>query len=174
MWSFTRRYISINFWRRSYYLNYERGRFEVVTLGNHEFDYGKKQLDKLGKQISSTYINSNFYFNSNKSSIYEPYKIMEVGSKKIGFIDVVTTLTFTKTYLVGIIDEIGNSMYDFRGEELAQVMQNYINGLKEKNVLYYFINTCKNERWTVMDFFQSLKVLMLFKIDILINLQCDN
>ena len=102
-----------------YYLNYERGWFDVVILGNHEFDYGKKQLDKLGKQISSTYINSNFCFNSNKSSIYEPYKIV---AKKIGFIGVVTPLTFTKTYLVSIVDETGNSMYDFRGEELAQVV----------------------------------------------------
>ena len=100
-------------------------------------------MDKLGKQISSTYINSNFCFNSNKSSIYEPYKIV---AKKIGFIGVVTPLTFTKTYLVSIVDETGNSIYDFRGEELAQVVQNYINELKENNVLYYFINTCWNER----------------------------
>ncbi len=105
-------YISSNFWRRSYFLNYEWGGFDFVILGNHEFDYGKKQLDKLGKQISSTYINSNFCFNSNKSSIYEPYKIV---AKKIGFIGVVTPLTFTKTYLVSIVDETGNSMYDFRG-----------------------------------------------------------
>ena len=73
-------------------------------------------MDKLGKQISRTYINSNFCFNNNKYSIYEPNKIV---AKKIGFIGVVTPLTFTKIYLVSIVDETGNSMYDFRGEELA-------------------------------------------------------
>ena len=115
--------------------------FDVVTLGNHEFDYGRNQLDILGKEINSTYISSNFCFNSNKSTIYEPYKIVEVGSKKIGFIGVVTPLTFTKTYLVSIMDETGNPMYDFRGEELAQVVQKYINELKEKNVNYIILLT---------------------------------
>ena len=68
-----------------------------------------------------------------------------VGRKKIGFIGIVIPLIFTKTYLVSIVEENGNSMYDFRGEELAQVAQSYINELKEKNILYHFINTCKNE-----------------------------
>ena len=116
--------------------------FDVVTLGNHEFDYGTDQLEKLGKEISSTYINSNFCFNSNKSTIYEPYKIVEVGSKKIGFIGVLTPLTFSKTYLVKVMDEeTGNAMYDFRGEELEQLIQQYINELKEKNVNYIILLT---------------------------------
>ena len=116
--------------------------FDVVTLGNHEFDYGTDQLEKLGKEISSTYINSNFCFNSNKSTIYEPYKIVEVGSKKIGFIGVLTPLTFSKTYLVKVMDEeTGKPMYDFRGEELEQHIQKYINELKEKNVNYIILLT---------------------------------
>ena len=116
--------------------------FDVVTLGNHEFDYGTDQLEKLGKEISSTYINSNFCFNSNKSTIYEPYKIVEVGSKKIGFIGVLTPLTFSKTYLVKVMDEeTGNAMYDFRGKELEQLIQQYINELKEKNVNYIILLT---------------------------------
>ena len=116
--------------------------FDVVTLGNHEFDYGKAQLEKLGQEISSKYINSNFCFNSNKTSIYDAYKIVEVGDKKIGFIGVVTPLTFSKTYLVGIKDEeTGKAMYDFRGEDLAQVVQNNIDELKKENVNYIFLLT---------------------------------
>ena len=116
--------------------------FDVVTLGNHEFDYGKAQLEKLGQEISSKYINSNFCFNSNKTSIYDAYKIVEVGDKKIGFIGVVTPLTFSKTYLVGIKDEeTGKAMYDFRGEDLAQVVQKNINELKEEKVDYIFLLT---------------------------------
>ncbi len=116
--------------------------FDVVTLGNHEFDYGKDQLEKLGNNISSKYISSNFCYNSNKSTIYDPYKIVEVGSKKIGFIGVVTPLTFSKTYLLNVMDgETGNPMYDFRGEELAQTVQKYINELKEKDVDYIILLT---------------------------------
>jgi 2',3'-cyclic-nucleotide 2'-phosphodiesterase (5'-nucleotidase family) len=67
---------------------------------------------------------------------------VEVGDKKIGFIGVVTPLTFSKTYLVGIKDEeTGKPMYDFRGEDLAQVVQKNINELKEEKVDYIFLLT---------------------------------
>jgi 2',3'-cyclic-nucleotide 2'-phosphodiesterase (5'-nucleotidase family) len=42
---------------------------------------------------------------------------------------------------VSIVDETGNPMYDFRGEELEQVVQKYINELKEKNVDYIILLT---------------------------------
>jgi 2',3'-cyclic-nucleotide 2'-phosphodiesterase (5'-nucleotidase family) len=67
---------------------------------------------------------------------------VEVGSKKIGFIGVLTPLTFSKTYLVKVMDEeTGNPMYDFRGEELEQLIQKYINELKEKKVNYIILLT---------------------------------
>jgi 2',3'-cyclic-nucleotide 2'-phosphodiesterase (5'-nucleotidase family) len=67
---------------------------------------------------------------------------VEVGDKKIGFIGVVTPLTFSKTYLVGIKDEeTGKPMYDFHGEDLAQVVQKNINELKEEKVDYIFLLT---------------------------------
>ena len=34
--------------------------FDVAILGNHEFDYGIEQLSKLGENITSKYISSNF------------------------------------------------------------------------------------------------------------------
>ena len=78
--------------------------FNVSILGNHEFDYGVDQLFKLGDNISSRYICSNFYYRKNKTRVYNPYKIIEIGNKKLGFIGVLTPLTFSKTYLSTIKD----------------------------------------------------------------------
>ena len=110
--------------------------FNVSTLGNHEFDYGIQQLTKLGENITSKYICANFCYRKNKTHVYEPYKIIEVGKKKIGFIGVITPLTFSKTYLSSIKDETGEPLYDFLvnngKQELYNKIQEYIDELRTK------------------------------------------
>jgi len=54
----------------------------VAILGNHEFDNGIEQLTKLGENITSKYVSANFCYRKNKTSIYNPYKIIEKGEKK--------------------------------------------------------------------------------------------
>ena len=50
--------------------------FDVVTLGNHEFDYGLEQLNKLGEEISSKYICYNFCYKKNKEFCLYYYRIL--------------------------------------------------------------------------------------------------
>ncbi len=59
--------------------------FDVAILGNHEFDYGLEQLYKLGGNITSKYICANFCYRQNKSTMFEPYKIIEEGQEKVGW-----------------------------------------------------------------------------------------
>ena len=56
--------------------------YEVVTLGNHEFDYGIDQLETLEKLLNCSYISSNYCYRKDKKPIYPPYKIIEKGGKK--------------------------------------------------------------------------------------------
>ena len=118
-------------------------KFDVAVLGNHEFDYGIEQLYKLGKNITSKYICANFCYRKNKTHVYDPYKIIEAGNKKIGFIGVVTPLTFSKTYLSTIKDENGEYVYDFLvndGEqELYDTIQKYIDELRNDKKVDYVI-----------------------------------
>ena len=74
-------------------------KFDVAVIGNHEFDYGVEALHSLEENITSRYICSNFCFKKNKTTVFNPYKVIEVGGKKIGFLGVLTPLTFTKNYL---------------------------------------------------------------------------
>ena len=117
--------------------------FDVATLGNHEFDYGIEQLLKLEDEIKSKYICANFCFRKNKETIFNPYKIINAGEKKIGFLGVLTPITFSKTYLSGIKDEDGNPTYDFltgnNKQELYDTIQNYIDILKEDEKCDYII-----------------------------------
>lgn len=117
--------------------------FNVSIIGNHEFDYGIDQLLKLEKSLKNNYICANFCYNKNKSTIFEPYKILEVGGKKIAFIGVVTPYTFYKSSLVNIKDEKGEAIYDLlienNGQKLYDTVQNYINEVKDKEKANYVI-----------------------------------
>jgi 2',3'-cyclic-nucleotide 2'-phosphodiesterase (5'-nucleotidase family) len=139
--------------------------FDVAILGNHEFDYRLDQLYKLGDNITSKYICSNFCYKKNKTHIFNPYKIIEAGNQTIGFIGVVTPLTFSKTYLSTLKDENGDAIYDFLvndgKQELYDTVQKYIDELRnEKNVSYVILLTHMGmniEAYTSNDLLANLK-----------------
>lgn len=117
--------------------------FDVVSLGNHEFDFGVEQLFKLKDNITSKYICSNFYNRKNNTRIFDPYKIINIGGKKIAFIGVVTPLTLTKTFLSTVKDEDGELVYDFLadgdGTRLVTNTQEVIDEIKQKENPDYII-----------------------------------
>ena len=119
--------------------------FDVAILGNHEFDYGVERLSQLENNITSRYISSNFCFKKNKTSIFEPYKIIEKGGKKIAFIGVLTPLTFSKTYLSTLRDSNGEAIYDFltgnNNQDLYDAIQNYINKARNEGADYVILLT---------------------------------
>ena len=114
--------------------------YDVVTIGNHEFDYGIAQLNICEEKLNCGYISANFCYRKNKTTIFPPYKIVDLGDKKIGFIGVTTPQTLSKTYLHNIVDEDGKMLYDFlaenEGQELYNTIQGYIDEVKLKGANY--------------------------------------
>jgi 2',3'-cyclic-nucleotide 2'-phosphodiesterase (5'-nucleotidase family) len=110
--------------------------YDVVTIGNHEFDYGINQLTLLEKKLNCGYISANYCYRKNKAPIFSPYKIIDLGEKKIAFIGITTPQTLSKTYLHNIVDEDGNMLYDFLtendGKELYDTIQGYIDEVKRE------------------------------------------
>ena len=117
--------------------------YQVVTLGNHEFDYKIPQLEVCEQKLNCGYISINYCFHKNKTAIYEPSKIIEVGGKKIGFIGVATPQTLSKTYLNALFDSDGNKVYDFltenKSQELYDRIQSEIDRLKNEEKVDYII-----------------------------------
>ena len=117
--------------------------YDVVTLGNHEFDYGIEQLESIEKLLNCKYISSNYCYKKDKTSIYPPYKKITVGDKTIGFIGVATPETLTKSYLITLLDDKGEFIYDFltnnNNQELYARVQQHIDELKKQNVDYIII-----------------------------------
>ncbi len=62
----------------------------IVTVGNHEFDYGVSHLLFIEKCAKFPIINANLYITTNNARLFEPYKIFEIDGMKILFIGVIT------------------------------------------------------------------------------------
>jgi len=115
--------------------------FDVVTIGNHEFDYGVEQLHKLNSLTSTKYISLNVCYKKNKTKLFEPSKIIEVGNKKIGFIGLVTPLAFSKTYLSNLKESDGSPIYNLFSdkEEMYTAIQEEADDLKNNKKVDYVI-----------------------------------
>ena len=63
---------------------------DVVTIGNHETDYGLSHLLFMEKCAKFPIINANLYIKINGSRLFKPYHIVEIDGMKILFIGILT------------------------------------------------------------------------------------
>ena len=77
---------------------------DVVTIGNHEIDYGIAHLLFLEKCADFPIINANLYLKMNHKRLFQPCKVIEIDGMKILFIGILTEMTlaeFKKDNLIG-------------------------------------------------------------------------
>ena len=70
---------------------------DVVTLGNHETDYGVAHLLFLLKLATFPIINANLYIKQNDTRLFHPCYIMEIDGMKILFIGILTEEVISQT-----------------------------------------------------------------------------
>ena len=76
---------------------------DIVTIGNHETDYGLAHLLFLEKCARFPIINANLFIKTNKSRLFKPFKIIEMDGMKILFIGIVTEEVLANTKNEGLI-----------------------------------------------------------------------
>lgn len=70
---------------------------DVVTLGNHETDYGVAHLLFLEKMANFPIINANLYVKGNDTRLFEPHYIMEIDDIRVLFIGLLTEDVISQT-----------------------------------------------------------------------------
>ena len=70
---------------------------DIVTLGNHEIDYGLAHLLFLEKCAKFPIVNANMYIKTNHTRLFQPYKILDVNGLKIMFIGIITEQVLAST-----------------------------------------------------------------------------
>ncbi|RRD94587.1 bifunctional metallophosphatase/5'-nucleotidase [Clostridiales bacterium COT073_COT-073] len=63
---------------------------DIVTIGNHEIDYGIAHLLFIEKCAQFPIINANLFIKTNHARLFPPYHIMEIDGMKILFIGIIT------------------------------------------------------------------------------------
>ena len=102
--------------------------YDIVTLGNHEFDFGYQQLKQNLSSAKFSVICANVYLDETGETIYEPTKMIETASGlKLGFFGMETPETATKVN-PALITEISFSTFD----DLYASAQLAVDSLKEQ------------------------------------------
>lgn len=79
---------------------------DVVTLGNHETDYGVSHLLFLEKCAKFPIINANLYIKTNHARLFKPHIVLEVDGMKILFIGIITEEVMSQTKNESIIGSL--------------------------------------------------------------------
>ncbi len=114
-------------------------RYDVATLGNHEFDYGMEGAMNAIEWAQFPYVSCNFYHEKDGvkgDNVLDAYKVFEIGGRKIAFIGITTPESFTKSTPAYFQDEDGNYIYGIAGGEdgsdLYETVQEAIDAAAEE------------------------------------------
>ena len=111
-------------------------KYDVVALGNHEFDFGMSQLKHLTDSLDASVVCANLCDLRNGERIYPAYQIVSYGKVDIAYIGFTTSLTMTSTSPKTFQDENGNFIYDFMKDSFYQNAQSCIDEARSKGADY--------------------------------------
>ena len=139
--------------------------YDVVTPGNHEFDYGMDQfLNVIVPKMKATYVSANFM--KDDKPVFDTYKMMTFGEKKVAFVGISTPETLVKSTPTYFQDKFGNYIYDFcndsTGDKLYKAVQTAINTAKKAGADYvvavaHLGDDEASAPWTSMDVIKNTK-----------------
>ena len=111
-------------------------KYDVVALGNHEFDYGMSQLKHLTDSLDASVVCANFCDLRTGERMYPAYQIVSYGKVDIAYIGFTTSLTMTSTSPKTFQDENGNFIYDFMKDSFYENAQSCIDEARSKGADY--------------------------------------
>jgi 2',3'-cyclic-nucleotide 2'-phosphodiesterase / 3'-nucleotidase len=65
-------------------------KYDAMAVGNHEYNFGLKVLEKARREASFPWLSSNTYKSGTEETFYDPYVVKEVGGVRIGILGLTT------------------------------------------------------------------------------------
>lgn len=113
--------------------------YDVVTLGNHEFDWGVEHCRLITDQIHADKVLCNFYNVQADTLVYAPYVIRSYGSRRIAFIGALTPTTQRSNSPQCYLDSLGNQLYSFCEKDFYEVVQKHVDAARSEGVDYVIL-----------------------------------
>lgn len=115
--------------------------YDVVTLGNHEFDYGMPRLAEITKELQAEIVDCNLYDLRTGQLMYKPYKMFKFGNIDVAMVGVSTPYSFISSSPSYFLDENGNMAYSLRTEDIYDVVQATVDDARKAGAEYVFAIT---------------------------------
>lgn len=116
-------------------------KYDVAIPGNHEFNYGMDQFFALTEKAEFPYLSCNFVRDG--EAVFAPYRIEEIGGKKIGFVGVTTPHTIHTSVPAYFQDGNGKFIYGFlqdeTGESVYEAVQKAVDGARADGADYVIV-----------------------------------
>ena len=96
--------------------------YDVVTLGNHEFDYAMPQLNSLMDSLNAKVVSCNFTKTSNNKTVFNSYTTKKYGKTKVAFVGITTPESFTKSTPAYFQNKKGEFIYSFAGDATGKAL----------------------------------------------------
>lgn len=104
--------------------------YDVVTLGNHEFDYKIPRLIELSDSLKTAIVCANLVQKGTSTPLFKPYILKQVGAKKIAFVGVLTPQTLVgESY--AFTDDSLKTLYDIPVEEIFTLVQSAVDDARQ-------------------------------------------
>lgn len=100
--------------------------YDVITPGNHEFDFGVPHTLSLAEKLTATTVCANFYSTATQKPVFAPYEMISYGDVDIAYIGVTTTATAILVANDTFVDKDGKPLYHFSQENLFSTIQGHI------------------------------------------------
>ena len=113
--------------------------YDLITLGNHEFDFGMEQHKILIQKLLGEPICANFTDLTTNQPVYKPYEIIRYGKVDIAFIGMATPATATSTSPKTFWDKNGNPKYSFLPNNLFPTIQKYVDEARSNGADYVVV-----------------------------------
>lgn len=104
--------------------------YDFITIGNHEYDYGLEQLNRLVGSLKAKTLVCNYIDLATGKTVFLPYAIRKFKNLNIGFIGCVTPITKLSDSPHSFIDDKGNDLYSFSHENFYEVIQKNIDEVR--------------------------------------------
>lgn len=109
--------------------------YDVMTLGNHEFDRSVADQKKVLDQVKTTVVCCNLTDAATGKTVYPPSVMKQFGPVKVGFVGVLTPMAM-RIDRTGFYDAEGKQLYDVKSDEIPALVQAETDKLRAEGADY--------------------------------------
>ena len=130
--------------------------YDVVTLGNHELDYGMEQIFAFAEALDAEVVCANLKNVQTNRYPFPAYHIVNYGDIDVAYLGFTTTLSGT---VMSLSDEDGNPLYSFMREDFYSNAQSFIDEARDNGAEYVVALTHLGDSETIGDMPNSTSLI---------------